>query len=311
MGAPRRFLLAFLLAGGLGIAATAAALGLLHRQGLLPPAPVTATWCFNEKFAFLRGAPLADRTLVAVGSSAAWRNLDMTVFEQRLPATRALNGAPCFLQLHQTTFLTRFLLDRMPRVRTVLAVLAPRDFESCGRADEAFFEPKLAGAHVDGLAPAWMVWVAGFRPFWTVREAIRLHRTHGVASRRYAQDPHGSSVLREPASYWPAPAIDARCHDALTRLEALVADRGARLVVATLPVHPAWAAQFDPDGRLIEDWTRRMAASLRRPETRLVDGRALEWDSARFADPVHLLYPNHTDFSEFVAGAMASSIARE
>ena len=38
-------------------------------------------------------------------------------------------------------------------------------------------------------------------------------------------------------------------------------------------------------------------------------GLTLEGD--RFADPVHLLYPNHTAFSEFIAGAMASSLARE
>ena len=130
-----------------------------------------------------------------------------------------------------------------------------------------------------------------------------------MAGRRYAQDAHGSSVLREPAGYWPAPAIDARCHSALAALEALVSSRGARLVVATLPVHPAWAAEFDPDGAVVDRWMRDMAAALRQPETRLIDGRPLAWDSDRFADPVHLLHPNHTDFSAFIAGAMASPMA--
>jgi hypothetical protein len=304
--AARRFLVVFFGAGALATAAAAAGHAGLARAGLLPPPPLTGTWCLNEKFAFLRGAAPAfdDRTVLAVGSSATWRNLDMAALERRLPGARALNAAPCYLQVDQTAFLAGFLLDRMPRVDTVLAVLAPRDFEACYPEEATFFDPGLAGAYLARRAPAWLPYVTGFRPLWLMREALRIAQTREERARRVAEDAYGSSVLREPGSYWPAPRFDSRCDAALAALEEAVAARGARLVVATTPTMPAWAAAFDPDGALMEAWFRRMASALRRPETLLVDGRALGWDDGRFADPVHLLHPHHSAYTEFLADAL-------
>jgi hypothetical protein len=301
-----RFLLIFALSCALGIGIAVAGFAEARRRGLLPAPPVTATWCFNAKFAFLRNAPLQDRTLVAVGSSATWRNLDMAVFEDRLPGSRALNAAPCFLHIDQTAYLASFLLERMPKVDTLVVTLAPRDYENCAPENTAFFDAKLAGAFVDGRAPGWLVHLLGFRPVWLLREVVRLQRTGGRGALGAADDPLGSSVLQRHASYWPAPVFDARCNPWLTRLESSLAKRGMRLVVATLPTMPAWAAEFDSDGQLVEGWTRRVTAALQRPETVFVDGRALRWPDTHFADPVHLLYPHHRAFSTVVADAIAA-----
>ncbi len=300
----RRFLAVFFLVCTLAMLAMVGGLALLQRGGMLPAAPVTATWCFNMKFAFLREATLSDRSLVAVGSSATWRNLDMSVFERQTAGTRALNAAPCFLQIDQTAFLTAFLLDRMPRVDSVLVTLAPRDFEACRREHTAFFQPVLAGAYVDRTMPTWLVHFLGFRPVWLLREVLRLRRTSELQGEGPFEDAYGSSILRRPGRYWPALKLDPRCDNVLPRLEALVAARGARLVVATVPVMPAWAAEFDPDGASVEAWSRRLASSLGKPESLFIDGRALAWGDERFADPVHLLYPHHVAFSEFVAAAI-------
>ena len=91
----RRFLLAFLglFLGGIG-ALAGLHMALAH-QALLPPPPLAATDCIDGKLALLREAPLEDRTLIAVGSSVTWRNLDMGLLEQRLPGVRAYNAAPC------------------------------------------------------------------------------------------------------------------------------------------------------------------------------------------------------------------------
>jgi hypothetical protein len=301
-----RFLLVFSLTCAFGVSLVVGSLIALERRGLLPAPPVTATWCFNTKFAFLRDAPLEDRTLVAVGSSATWRNLDMAVFQARLPGSRALNAATCFLHIDQTAFLASFLLDRMPRLDTMLVVLHPRDYETCSPADRAFFDRGVAGSFVDGTAPDWIVHILGFRPVWLLREAIRLHRTDGRGAVGAVDDLLGSSILQRKASYWPAPVFDPRCDPWLTQLEALAAERGVRLVVATVPTMPAWAAEFDPDGRLVERWTRGVAGALGRSETIFVDGRSLHWPDGHFADPVHLLYPHHRALSEVIAAAVAA-----
>ncbi len=306
----RVFLLTFLLLllGGLGGLATGhVVLGRLH---LLPAPPLAATWCIDEKFAALRDAPLDDRTLLAVGSSATWRNLDMALLEQRLPGTRAYNGAPCYLHVDQTAYLTEFLLQRMPDVKTVLTVLAPRDFEACPDEATAFFDERLGAAYVDGQVPRWLPYLTGFRPLYLAREVVDLRRGRPLGPEDVASDGLGSEILRAPQEWRPPPEFDEACYDGLARLEATAAARGARLVVATLPVMPEWGAAFDPGGAQVEAWTRRMAATLQQPGTLLIDGRRLGWGDTAFADPVHLLYPHHRAFTDFVARAVARTAPR-
>ncbi|MDJ0387009.1 hypothetical protein QMO56_02690 [Roseomonas sp. E05] len=299
-----RFLSAFLLLVLGGIAAAAAAHVALARKGLLPPPPLAATWCIDEKFAYLREVPLEQFTLFAIGSSATWRNLDMPLLERRLPGTRALNAAPCYLHIDQTAYMAEFLLERMPRVDTVLAVVAPRDFEACPASQRAFFDPHLGGAYLGGEVPSWLPYITGLRPIYLAREAIEQENLP-PGPEAVALDGRGSSILRKPHFWRPAPAFDPVCYEGLAALEEAVTSRGARLVVASLPVMPEWGERFDPDGTLVETWLRDMRAALRQPETLLLDGRALDWGDERFADPVHLLYPHHTPFTEFIARAMA------
>jgi hypothetical protein len=309
--AAHRFLAVFLVVALLGVSAMAASVAALGRVGLLPAPPLTGTTCFNEKFAFLRTAPLADRTLLAVGSSATWRNLDLAVLEQRLPGARAINAAPCYLHVDQTAFLAEFLLPRMHRVDTVLTVLAPRDFETCPPEDTAFFDPETFGTYLSGVAPGWLPHVTGFRPFWLLREAWQLRQKRRLGDAGWVEDAYGSSVLSRPAAFFPEPNFDPRCPEGLTRLEAAAAASGARLVVATLPTAPRWSAAFDPDGALVDRWMETLRSSLRRADSVVIDGRALAWDDARFADPVHLLQPHHTLYTELLADALLRQDRRQ
>jgi hypothetical protein len=298
-----RFLSFFLLLvlGGIGI--IAAAHMTLGWAGVLPPPPLAATWCIDEKFAELRAAPLKRFNLVAVGSSATWRNLDMKVLEQHFSGTHALNAAPCYLHIDQTAFLTEFLLQRMPQVDTVLSVVAPRDFEACPAGERAFFDMRLGSAYIGGAVPAWLPYITGFRPMYLAREAIEQENRPPGAD-VVALDGRGSSILRKPHFWRPEPVFDPGCYAGLAALEEAVTARGARLVIATLPVMPEWGESFDPDGSLIEAWMRDMRAVLRHPDTLLVDGSVLNWPDTHFADPVHLLYPNHTAFTAFIARSM-------
>ncbi|PHK93602.1 hypothetical protein CR162_17630 [Pseudoroseomonas rhizosphaerae] len=302
--AARRFLLtvlALILAGAGMLAGGHMALAAMGR---LPDPPLTATWCIDEKLAALREVALEDRTLLAVGSSATWRNLDMPLVAARTGSTRVYNAAPCYLHIDQTAFLTDFLLERAPGVETVLAVLAPRDFEACPADATAFFDTALADAYISGLVPSWLPYVTGFRPLYLARAAAGSLDGAPLPPEAVAEDGLGSSILRKPHLWRPAPSFDEHCYAGLAALERVVTARGARLVLATLPVMPEWRERFDPDGRLVEHWMRRMRETLREPDTLLVDGRALAWEDGRFADPVHLRYPHHTAFTDLILRAM-------
>jgi hypothetical protein len=299
------FAVVFLGAVLAGLAGLAGAHVLLDRAGLLPAPPLAATFCIDDKFAFFREQPSEDRTLLAVGSSATWRNLEMPVFERRFPGTRALNAGPCYLHIDQAAHYAEFLLARMPRVATVVAVLAPRDFEACPPEETAFFDPGLAGAYLSGWVPRWLPYLTGFRPLYLAREGWRRlqeRRTGGPPPAH--EDGLGSYVARHRIDWRPPLRIDPRCYAGLAALEEAAAARGARLVLATLPTMPEWAAANDPTGAAIEEWTRSIAATLRRETSLLVDGRPLGWGDDRFADPVHLLYPHHRAFTEFIADAI-------
>ena len=275
-------------------------------SNLLPEPPFTGTRCINEKFPVLRDAPLGDRTMLAVGSSATWRNLDNATLERRLAGARPYNAATCYLQINQTAFLTEFLLPRMPRVDTVLVVVAPRDFESCASSQAAFFDPALTDAYLAGSVPAWLPYVSGFRARYLAREvAARLSRAPPTPEQTAHYDELGSSILTQRQAWLPPFSIDVTCYASLSRLEAIVARHGARLVVATLPVMAAWRAAEDPDDTNVERWMQDMRSSLQRADSLLIDGRRLDWDEGDFADPVHVLYPAHRKLTRFYADIMA------
>src|SRR5258706_8918387 len=136
---PRSFNIALIglcLLTALGFSGTLVVLDLQNR---LPAPPLTGTACIDEKFMFLHGADLSSTNLLAVGSSVTWRNLDFAVASQLNPNLRPINAAPCYLYIDQTAYLGAFLVERMPLVRTLITVVAPRDFEQCLEADTAFF----------------------------------------------------------------------------------------------------------------------------------------------------------------------------
>ena len=304
--AARRFLILFIAVVAGGLCCLAASLVALHREGLLPEPTLTATNCIDDKLATLRGMPLDDRTLVAVGSSTAWRNLDMASFERRLAGTRAFNAGICYLYIDQTAYWTEFILARMPRVRTVLLVVAPRDFDTCRTDRVAFLEPSLAHAYLSERVPRWLPYITGFSPVYLMREVVRRLGERGRVATPPYEDSYGSSVFRHANGWRPPLDIDARCYAGLTAVESVVVAAGARLVVATLPVMPEWALTNDPEGGAVDEWMRGMAAALRHDDTLLIDGRKLAWGDARFADPVHLVYPNHRAYARFVADAIAA-----
>jgi hypothetical protein len=201
----------------------------------------------------------------------------------------------------------------MPRVETVVAVVAPRDFEACPPEHTAVFDTRLAHAYLSGTVPRWLPYLTGFRPLYLARAAMILweerarreaaHRT--LADEITPDDAYGSNFLPVPNNWRLPLRIDPHCYAGLTALEAAAAAKGAKLVVATLPVMPEWTAAFDPDGEAVEEWTRTMAASLRLETSLLIDGRPLAWDDSRFADPVHLIHPHHRPYTEFIADAVA------
>ncbi len=272
-------------------------LAILAKTDRLPSPPLTATACIDEKLAHTRSAAeLKNANIIAIGSSATWRNLDTRRLENT-PGVKAFNAATCYLHIDQTAFLARHILQNAPSAAEVITVVAPRDFENCAPGDTAIADPFLLNGYLAGTVPGWVIHLANFRLTYLVRQAVTIKRDREGALR---SDSHGFSPLHDRVTWNPAPVFDKRCFKALADFRQELARKGIKFVVATIPVIPSWQARFDPDGRIVGQWIDDMRAALGEGAL-LIDGRELSLPDQRFADPVHLLWPEGAEFTDFVA----------
>lgn len=302
------YLVTFLALGVLGL------LGLfyvLNAIGSLPPPPVTATYCIDEKFKFLAERDLDDVDLLAVGSSVTWRNLDMQSFVTRGVAERPLNAAPCYLHMDQVTVLSRFLLDHLDRVKTVVSVVAPRDFAQCNEAERDFFSPERARSYVfDGASPL-VIYLANFRPIPFLRDALHVaeKRSSPKAHGPLFMDSYGSGPIVGKSDWSPPPSFDDKCFDALADLEAMLAERGARLVLVSFPSSPGWLAAHDPQGNVTREFESRLRAALSAEDSLFRPSAAFAYEASRYFDYVHLQWEGAQEFSSAIAGWLAAEQA--
>lgn len=303
---PRRFNYALALWSGLLLATCIVGGLILDRLQRLPAPPLTATNCIDEKFKFLHEAELQSVQLLAVGSSATWRNLAMDEFVRVRSEVRPFNAAPCFLHIDQTAYFTGFLMKNMSNVSTVLSIIAVRDFEECPSQETAFFDEGTAQRYIFGKSVPWHLYLTNMRPTAFAQDIIRLRRMRLDPSNwaTLRMDAYGSSPMTGRIRWMPPPRFDERCFAALTQLEEIVRAQGARLVIASVPTMPRWRQTFDPDGAITADFRRRLRQALKDPTTLFIDAEAFTASDDAFADPVHLIGDAVAGFNRLIIQRM-------
>lgn len=290
-------LAAFLLLGGAG-------LNLLDRAGRLPAPPLTATNCIDEKFSFMRDHVDMAPKLIAIGSSVTWRNLDFSVLgEPGLAALRPLNAAPCFLHVNETAYLTRFYLNNMPSVETVLSVFAMRDFEAC-EGDGAFFDATTARRYMFDRWPGGPLYFMNFRPMLFFRDALHLPtmRSGADQTRTLEMDPWGSGpITLNPPKIGGNLVIAEACFEHLERLQRDMAARNVRWIVVLLPPMQAWLNAYDRDGERDRAWRAEVARRLTAESVTLLDAReGFPVQDSQFTDPAHFQWSAVSAFTRWI-----------
>ncbi len=303
LSAYARYNLALLACTLLLLCVGAAGLWALHRTGRLPAPPVTATNCIDEKFKFLHDASLDDRNLVAVGSSVTWRNLDFGTIEGRWPGMRPINGAPCYLKVHETAFLTRFYLDNMPQARVVMSVFAMRDFERC-TGSGAFFDMRDAKAYVFGSSEAWHLYFQNFTPLSFLRDVVALPgmRSGATVQAPLVMDKYGSGPLEiTPPDIRSDVRTTPDCFEHLSGMARELKARGIGWVVVLFPPMPAWIAHYDPGAVRDRAWREAVAERLAGSGATLIDGRGgPAFEDRHFTDPAHLHWAYTPAFTRWI-----------
>jgi hypothetical protein len=288
-----RFNIAFILWCGLFLVLGGGGLTALSALGRLPAPPITATSCIDEKFKFLHETDIRDPSLLAVGSSVTWRNLDFSILEDHYGGNvKPLNAAPCYLYVNQTAYLTDFLLDNMPSVKSMMSVFSMRDFSACSTSPTEFFRLEDAESYLFDSYPAWHLYLKNFRPGAFVRDVIDLPamRSGENASAPLVMDPYGSGPLTLPVpNIRENFDLDPTCLDHLTVMSENLSRRGIDFIVVLLPQMPAWRDAYDPGGARDAEFRSAVAGHLDDTRTVLIDAqKGLHLRNDQFTDHAHL-----------------------
>jgi hypothetical protein len=211
------------------------------------------------------------------------------------------------LHISETTYYTAFLLRHMTQVRTVVSVVAPRDFEKCASPKEHFFSETLAAAYVfRGMSP-FPIHFANFRPIDFLSDALHIKRMRTDPYYQFSMvmDGYGSSPLHTGTGWLPEPVFDDMCFAALREFEKVVNAAGARLVLATVPLAPEWRLKYDPHDALVRWFEARVRAALVAPSTQLLPGKETGLGSLSHADAVHYMWESTVKYTDDLADQIA------
>jgi len=282
----------------------------------LPAPPLAATSCIDEKFKYLAEQAIDNVDFLAIGSSVTWRNLDLTPFIPAGITSDPLNAAPCYLNFHQTAFLGEFLLDHLNHVKTVMTIVAPRDFEQCSQGDRTFFDRDQAASYVFGHGSPFLIYATNFRPLPFFKDAVAVARRRSdiaVPGGSVVMGPFGAGPIEghiDEAIDWPPPAVlDKECFRALTAFEQFLKGRGLEFIVIRFPTRPSLRPKGDSQREIEDNFDRQLRESLHAETTMLIPGRTLLDDHTDYFDNVHFSWHGAQAFSVALANQIQSMTA--
>ena len=293
------------------LSAYVGSLAMLARAGVLPPPPLVNELCADEKLQWLRNDMPAHPDLLVVGSSIAWRDVDSAEFVARDPGARPVNGGMCHAEVNQSGFVTKFLLDHMPSVETVVLVLVPQDFTDCTETPARLFSPAVATRYVFDHDWSYGFYLNRFDPAALARNVREIRRLRdgadGYDSMKMTR--YGDGPLRITGNrglmYGTVGGRDPACVAALHTLAVAVAAKGKRLFVAMAPLNPDWVNRFDPTGTRRTSLLDAIHTALAGTGAKLWNGTAaFKSTPDDFTDAIHINWPAAKRYSALMAKAL-------
>jgi hypothetical protein len=269
--------------------------GVLYVTGYLPPPPLSNNVCADEKLVFLRENPPVDPNFLVLGSSVAWRNINSEIIARKLPGTRPLNAGFCGMQVHQSAFIARWMIERWPSIDRALLVVSPLDYTSCKGTGQVF-DPIDAREFVFERRPMWSFYLRYFDPI-SLRRNIKRQAVDREESRKlkversftqYGDGPLDTNENRG-LFYGPMPQMDQRCFAALRTFATELIEGGRSLMVVVTPIHPRWKSEYDRNGSFRNAFSSNLRRSLEGTGAQLWNADEAEiLDSSAFTDAIHV-----------------------
>jgi hypothetical protein len=279
----------------------------------LPPPPFANNICVDEKLVFLREHTFESPSILVLGSSIAWRNVDSAAVSKAAGGLLAINGGFCALRMNQTAFVGDWLLDRLPSVRAVVVVASPFDFVGCKANPTAIFSREAADDFVFGRKLKWSFYFRYFDPISMVRNAIHIGAMRSNAEllnplvfTEFGDGPVDTHHSFPTLVYGELPELDRTCFDSLRTLAERLASENRKLAVVTTPLHPEWKKSFNRDGSVGVKLDKAIVEALQQTDARYWDGDAkFPMAAEAFTDAIHLRWSAVRTFSGRFAQALA------
>jgi hypothetical protein len=284
----------------------------LNQIGDLPPPPIVNSLCADEKLAFLREHPPTTPTLLIIGSSVAWRDIDSAQIQARFPGTTPLNAGFCAAQLNQSAFIAHYFVERFPSLNTIVAVVEPHDFRACSKTPAQLFDPNDADDYI--FRRRWLYGLY-FRYFDALSLQRNVRHLRAVRDGRDLNDPMTFTKFGDgPVTisgdrglvYGKFEGYDPSCFTDLHRLAESITSSGRRFLLATAPLNPDWVQQFDADGAVHAGFTSGIKNALSGTGAKFWDsGKSFSPQPPMFGDAVHLMWPASKQYTAALTDALA------
>ena len=292
----------------------------LARIDALPPPPIVNSVCADIKLQFFRDHPPKQPTLLVVGSSVAWRDVDSAQFVRANSGVRPLNAGFCAAQIHQTHFISNYFIERYPSINAVIAILEPHDFRACTRTTTQLFPPSDADDYIYHRTWLYGLYLRYFDLWALQRNARHLLavRTGRDLSDPMTFTPYADGPLEVAKGgggnlvYGKFEGFDRSCFTRLHEMAEELKAQNRRFFVATVPLNPEWRARFDVDDSVQTAFVAGIGEALGGTGAEFWNGaKAFPAKPGMFADAVHLLWPAARKFSHALAAAALKQDAAE
>jgi hypothetical protein len=281
----------------------------LGRVGLDPPPPMTNSLCVDQKMRMLKYTK-PEPTVMAVGSSVTWRNLDSPLLQEYFgPTERVINGGFCGTNVDETYYATDYYLTRYPTIRTVVSLMAQIDFKRCTGKDNPFFDTSSVDHYLDWPLPEIAFYFLYFDPFSFGRNVMIFRKPGEFPPMNKFGDLPMMRTGDLNADY-PNYRIDPKCLDSLHAFALHLKQRGVRFIAVLMPTSPRWRARNDPAGDETQELRSGFTKAMVGTSAITLDGYVWGLDDRRFADAVHLWSEHAHEVNRLILRDLEARLAR-
>jgi hypothetical protein len=276
------------------------------------PAPAIARVVhLDEKLRFIHEHKDIQPTVLAVGSSIAWRQISGEAFESVAGGPKHfLNGATVYMKTHQTRKFARFLTAHYRTVHTLLVVTSLPDFEDCTDDREPMFDAEDAARYAFKRWPAAYFYLQYFAPMRYLNAALSLPQRRIPFSGDLYIDQYGSGpVIVSPETKlglrYGEFEVDRACVYKLAELSQDMTRRGIRTMIVFAPVHPDYRQRYPASTHAVAAIVDKIRAETEGDNSFVMvlhDDKRFTVDD--FFDAFHLQWPAAQRLSLMIASAM-------